>query len=464
MTSGTARASATPEKSSEPSPEISQDTSGRSRTHRVAGAICGLIAAGVALGVAELAAAFVASQSSPIVAVGGTVIDATPQWLKQFAIAHFGTNDKPVLLGTIVAVLIGLALLTGGLAVSRTPIGIGGVALLGVVGAAAATTRPAAATFAFLPSVLGAFAGGFALHVMLRSLRRVRTRETIAAPAELRAPGSVADQVHAYLGGIDRKGAGYNRRAFLFTSIGAAAVAGAAGGAGRVAINRRFDVAASRAAVRLPAPTSPARTLPRSVDLKLDGLSPFVTSNKEFYRVDTALIVPQLSTADWQLKIHGMVDQSMEIDFSTLLKRDLIERDITLTCVSNEVGGAVVGTARWLGARLADLLKEVGVHRDADQVVSTGGRRHDHRHADRGCDGRTRRHARRRHERPAAAGGARFPGAHGRARPLWLCLRHEVGRRPRADPLRGQQALLGPARLGAKAPSRRCRASTHRAR
>ncbi len=371
MTSGTARASATPEKSSEPSPEISQDTSGRSRTHRVAGAICGLIAAGVALGVAELAAAFVASQSSPIVAVGGTVIDATPQWLKQFAIAHFGTNDKPVLLGTIVAVLIGLALLTGGLAVSRTPIGIGGVALLGVVGAAAATTRPAAATFAFLPSVLGAFAGGFALHVMLRSLRRVRTRETIAAPAELRAPGSVADQVHAYLGGIDRKGAGYNRRAFLFTSIGAAAVAGAAGGAGRVAINRRFDVAASRAAVRLPAPTSPARTLPRSVDLKLDGLSPFVTSNKEFYRVDTALIVPQLSTADWQLKIHGMVDQSMEIDFPTLLKLDLIERDITLTCVSNEVGGQYVGTARWLGARLADLLKEVGVHRDADQIVST---------------------------------------------------------------------------------------------
>jgi DMSO/TMAO reductase YedYZ molybdopterin-dependent catalytic subunit len=367
MTSETAHASATPEKSS----EISQGTSDRSRAHRVEGAVCGLIAASVALGVAELVAAFVAAQSSPIVAVGGTVIDATPQWLKQFAIAHFGTNDKPVLLGTIVAVLIGLAMLTGALAVRRTPIGLGGVALLGLVGAAAATTRPAAGSLAFLPSVLGAVAGGFALHVMLRSLRRVRPRVTKAAPAGVLNPASVADQVHEYLGGIDRKGGGYNRRAFLFTSIGAAAVAGVAGGAGRVAINRRFDVAASRAAVRLPAPTSAARTLPRGVDLNLDGLSPFVTSNKEFYRVDTALIVPQLSTADWQLKIHGLVDQPMEIDFPTLLERDLIERDITLTCVSNEVGGQYVGTARWLGARLADLLKEVGVHKDADQIVST---------------------------------------------------------------------------------------------
>jgi DMSO/TMAO reductase YedYZ molybdopterin-dependent catalytic subunit len=104
--------------------------------------------------------------------------------------------------------------------------------------------------------------------------------------------------------------------------------------------------------------------------LKVDGLSPFMTSNKEFYRVDTALIVPQLSTTDWQLKIHGMVNQPMEIDFPTLLQRNLIERDITLTCVSNEVGGQYVGTARWLGARLADLLDEAGVRNGADQVVS----------------------------------------------------------------------------------------------
>ena len=192
-----------------------------------------------------------------------------------------------------------------------------------------------------------------------------------ARPGAERGGDSLQDVVHRYLEGIDRKGAGYNRRAFLVTSIGAVAVAGVAGGAGRVAINRRFDVAASRAAVRLPAPKSAARTLPRGVDLKIDGLSPFVTSNKDFYRVDTALIVPQLSTDDWRLKIHGMVDRPVEIDFETLLKRDLIERDITLTCVSNEVGGPYVGSARWLGAPLADLLREAGVHGSADQIIST---------------------------------------------------------------------------------------------
>jgi DMSO/TMAO reductase YedYZ molybdopterin-dependent catalytic subunit len=95
-----------------------------------------------------------------------------------------------------------------------------------------------------------------------------------------------------------------------------------------------------------------------------------VTSNKDFYRVDTALIVPQVSADSWSLKIHGMVGRPVELDFKTLLKRDLIERDITLTCVSNEVGGQYVGTAKWLGARLADVLREAGVHKDADQIVS----------------------------------------------------------------------------------------------
>jgi hypothetical protein len=131
MTSETTRAPAA-------APEASQSAPRRSRAHRVAGALSGLISAGVALGVAELVAAFIAAQSSPIVAVGGAVIDATPQWLKQFAIKQFGTNDKPVLLGSIVAVLTALALLTGALAVRRTAIGLGGVAVLGVVGAVAA--------------------------------------------------------------------------------------------------------------------------------------------------------------------------------------------------------------------------------------------------------------------------------------------------------------------------------------
>jgi DMSO/TMAO reductase YedYZ molybdopterin-dependent catalytic subunit len=355
-------------------PETPETQTDLPRGLHAAGALAGLIAAGVALGVAELVAAFIDAKASPVVAVGGSVIDATPQWLKQFAIEKFGTNDKHVLVGSIVVVLILLALLTGALATRRAAIGLAGVAVLAAVGAVAATTRPAAATLAFLPSVVGGFAGGFALLALLRPLRRpptptlrqLRTTEHDRARRLLEPE----EPVGSYLAGIDRKGAGYDRRAFLVTSLGAAAVAGVAGAVGRSAINRRFDVAASRAAVRLPAPRSAAPALPSGVDLKIRDLSSFVTDNKTFYRVDTALLVPQVNAESWKLKIHGMVDRPLEIDFATLLKRGLIERDITLTCVSNEIGGPYVGNARWLGAPLADLLSEVGVHKDADQIVS----------------------------------------------------------------------------------------------
>jgi DMSO/TMAO reductase YedYZ molybdopterin-dependent catalytic subunit len=110
--------------------------------------------------------------------------------------------------------------------------------------------------------------------------------------------------------------------------------------------------------------------VPAGAELGLRDLSPFRTSNADFYRVDTALVVPQVSTDDWKLRVHGMVDREIELDFAALLKRDLIERDITLTCVSNEVGGPYAGTARWLGAPLADLLREAGIRPGADQLLS----------------------------------------------------------------------------------------------
>ncbi|MDQ1670588.1 MAG: hypothetical protein QOE40_2649 [Actinomycetota bacterium] len=319
-------------------------TSGGRRT---AGALAGLIAAGVALGVAELVSAFIDPKSSPVVAVGGSVIDATPQWLKQFAIEQFGTNDKPVLIGSIVVVLVLLALLTGTLAVRRPAVGLAGVAVLGAVGAVAATTRPAAAALAFLPSVVGALVGAVALLMLLRTLR---------TPTAGAVPSSQAVS-------------GFDRRAFLASSLGAVAVAGVAGGVGRM-VSAGSDVAASRAAVTLPRPVSPARTVPADAELGVDGLSSFRTPSKGFYRVDTALIVPQVSAETWKLRVHGMVDREIELTFDQLLQRGLIERDITLTCVSNEVGGPYVGSARWLGAPLADLLREAGVHKAADQIVS----------------------------------------------------------------------------------------------
>ncbi len=173
------------------------------------------------------------------------------------------------------------------------------------------------------------------------------------------APGSTASTLP-----------GYDRRAFLLTSLGAAAVGLLAGAAGRSALTKRLDVSASRAAVVLPPPVSAAAALPAGTNLGLPGLSPFRTPNQDFYRIDTALLVPQVSTDDWRLRVFGLVDREIELDYDGLLARGLIERDITLTCVSNEVGGSLVGSARWLGAPIADLLREAGVHDDADQLLS----------------------------------------------------------------------------------------------
>ena len=346
---------------------------------RIAGAVAGLISAGVALGVAELVAASIgASRASPVVAVGGSVIDATPRWLKEWAIRSFGTNDKAVLIGSVLAVLVLLALLTGIWAVRNRRIGLAGVAVLGAVGALAAVTRPGASLVHAAPSLVGGAVGATALLLLLRPLRdsvvpRASPAVTEPRPAVTeprRAGSAMRDRVAGYLGSTDRNGASYDRRAFLLTSLGAVAVGTVAGAAGRSAINKRLEVGASRSAIVLPVPASPAAPLPPGTDLKVPGLSSFRTSNLDFYRIDTALLVPQLSAKDWRLRVHGMVDREIELDYETLLSRGLVERDITLTCVSNEVGGSLVGSARWLGAPLADLLREAGVHPDADQILS----------------------------------------------------------------------------------------------
>jgi DMSO/TMAO reductase YedYZ molybdopterin-dependent catalytic subunit len=241
-------------------------------------------------------------------------------------------------------VLLLLSLVTGALAVRRLGIGIAGVAVLGLVGAAAAATRPDFQALDPLPSVVGAVAGAIALVTILRPV-------TESDPAQ-----PLADE---------------SRRRVLVVGLWAVAAGVVAGTVGRLVTRRQADVTASRAAVRLPKPASPATAVPRGSDLAIDGLTPFRTANADFYRVDTALVVPQVATEGWTLRVHGMVDRELELTFDDLLERDLVERDITLTCVSNEVGGTYAGNARWLGAPLADLLDEAGVMDGADMILST---------------------------------------------------------------------------------------------
>ena len=169
--------------------------------------------------------------------------------------------------------------------------------------------------------------------------------------------------------GAGRTPVGTDRRSFLLaaTAIGAGAVI--AGGAGQ-ALRRRFAVSGARSQLMLP-PAADPQVMPAGVDLGVPGAAPFVTPNADFYRIDTALLVPQVSPDHWRLKLHGMVDREIELTFADLLARPMIERDVTLSCVSNEVGGSLVGNAVWRGPRLADLLDEAGVQPGATQLFST---------------------------------------------------------------------------------------------
>ncbi|MGW0931863.1 molybdopterin-dependent oxidoreductase [Streptomyces sp. NPDC002644] len=331
------------------------------------GALSGALAAFASLAVAELVAAAGRPRSGPLVAVGGASVDATPAPVKDWAIRQFGTADKLVLQLGILASLAALALLLGVLAVRFRRVGTAGVLLFGAVGAAAAVSRPDSVGLTdALPSVVGAAAGALLLCLLVRRLTQVRTS---SAPTS----GSAAEETG------DRPPAptGWDRRGFMLTAASAAAASATVGAVGRsLNASRGQDAVAGRLRTVLPAPGSPARPVPRSARLRVPGISPFVTPTSDFYRVDTALVVPKVDVTAWRLRVHGTgVRRPGSYSFDDLLRRELIERNITLTCVSNEVGGPYVGNARWIGVRLADLLAECGVEPPsrggpADQLVS----------------------------------------------------------------------------------------------
>lgn len=320
-----------------------------SEIRRGVGATIGVLAAAVALGTAELLSAVFGPGSSPIVAVGGAAVDATPEWLKSFAIRTFGEQDKRVLLIGI-GIMLGIAVAIVGTASVRRPrLAIGASVALGAIGAAAAFTRPANDLSDAVPTIAGAAAGVLTFRLLM-SAAGVPT----GSPAESASPPVMRS---------------FDRRRFLRAGVAAAGIAAAAGGLGRL-LSSRATAAASRAAALIPTPADIGPPAPAGADLGVPGVAPFLTPNATFYRVDTALFVPAVDAGSWALRVHGMVDHEIALGFDDLLARPMIERDITIACVSNEVGGPYVGNARWIGAPLADLLREAGVHPDASQIVS----------------------------------------------------------------------------------------------
>ncbi|MFI5977311.1 sulfite oxidase [Streptomyces sp. NPDC051452] len=331
------------------------------------GALSGVLAGFTALAVAELVAAAVRPQSSPVIAVGGASIDATPAAVKDWAIRHFGTNDKLVLQLGILVVLAVLALVPGALAVRYRRVGAAGILLFGVVGATAAVSRPDSGSLTdALPSVVGAVAGAAVLYVLVGRLTAVR-----------RPAASTSESATEEAGDAPSPSSGWDRRGFVLAATSAAAASAAVGAVGRsLNASRSQDAIASRKRLVLPSPGSPAQPVPKRAGIRVPGISSFVTPNPDFYRVDTALVVPKVDATAWRLRIHGRgVQRPRTYTFDDLLRRELMERDITLTCVSNEVGGPYVGNARWIGVRLAELLAECGIKPPsrggpADQLVS----------------------------------------------------------------------------------------------
>jgi DMSO/TMAO reductase YedYZ molybdopterin-dependent catalytic subunit len=313
------------------------------------GAALGLLATGSGLAGAELVVGLVSGSASPVVPVGQVFIDLVPKSLKDWAIEQFGTNDKVVLIFGALIVVFGLGITVGMMATRGSrPAAFTLTSVIGVIGAFAVLSRPAPSFGKLLPTIVGTV-------ISVGVLWWLGPKPVNADASD---PGSIAAE-----------SIGVDRRLFVQRAIGVGSAAAIAGGLGRM-LQQRFEVGGERSALALPDAESQAPTLAGSTELGVEGVSTFVTPNNDFYRIDTALVVPQVPKDSWSLKIDGLVDNPMELTFDDLLARTQVERYVTLSCVSNPVGGDLVGNALWQGVLLKDILEEAGLQAGAEQLAS----------------------------------------------------------------------------------------------
>ncbi len=326
-----------------------------------AGALAGMLSAGALFAVAQLGSAFFAPAASPLASVGSTFIDFTPGWLKNFAIATFGTNDKLVLLVSMAVAAAVLAAAAG--VVARRSLRTGAALVLGfaLVMALCIITRSGAGALDLIPLLLGTAAGLWALRFLTAADRPAKHGPPVESPTPEHATADRAGDTPA----------GPSRRAFLLRSAAVAGVAAVVGLGGTLLSTARNTAVAVREALKLPAAKTKAAPLPDGVQSPVAGVTPFVTPATDFYRIDTALIVPEIDPANWKLRVHGMVENELTLDFGELLAADLIESYVTLTCVSNVVGGNLAGNAKWLGYPLREVLARAKPTGGADMVLST---------------------------------------------------------------------------------------------
>lgn len=305
----------------------------------------GVLATLCGMAAGHLVASVLTPASSPVLAVGASVIDLTPTPLKEYAVREFGTHDKTILLTSVIAVTLLFAAAAGIVARRAPRAGSAMLLLLTVIAGVAALRRPFADPGFAVPSIIAAAVGVTGLVVLTHLLR--------GRPAGSESSAEETSSV--------------SRRTVLLATGAAAGMAAVMGVVGQKVIDWRSRIGN----VTLPPPKKPLSPLPAGLENLHEGISDFVTSNADFYRVDINLTLPVVPVDDWDLTIDGEVENSLTLSFDDLSAMPLIERDITLNCVSNEVGGPYIGSARWLGVRLTDLLDRARVRSGADQIFST---------------------------------------------------------------------------------------------
>ena len=314
-------------------------------------ALAGVVAAAVALAVGELGAALVGTKSL-VLAVGDAIVRNAPGSLAREAIDTLGGRNKPTLITSIVLVCLALGAVLGMVAQRRRiagPIGFTLFAALGVW--AQSSAEGGDVGLGLLAAWMAAVAGSVSLHFLLTQWDRSETRSTRAdTRPDPRRPTP-------------------DRRAFLGWSGGmTAAAAVLASGSRSLRSRSRAAEARDELAARLDT-GAPASATPTGLETSVSGLTPLVQPNGDFYKIDTTLFSPRVDPDGWSLHIDGMVDRPLEFTLDQLYDRELVERPVTLSCVSNEVGGDLVGNAIWRGIPLTELLDEAGVQEGATQIV-----------------------------------------------------------------------------------------------
>jgi DMSO/TMAO reductase YedYZ molybdopterin-dependent catalytic subunit len=335
-------------------------------------AIAGLVSVLLGLGVAELVAAIAAPSASPVLVVGSLMIDWAPPWAKNTAVALFGTGDKAALLTGIAIVLALLAGAAGVLEHIRPPIGRVLFGAAGVFGVGAAITRSGSSPFDIVPAGVATILALISLGYLLRKLdEQPRPRPinpaALRASAGAKAPATVTAEAAA---AARAEAARLSRRRFLGLSGGAVVIGGLSALGGYALEAGARAATAARNALKLPAAAAKAVPVPAAAELDIPGLAKVVTSNGDFYRIDTALQIPQIDPTQWSLKITGMVEKPITVTFAELLAYPLEESYTTIMCVSNDVGGNLIGNAKWLGYPIRHLLAEAKPKAAADMVFS----------------------------------------------------------------------------------------------